>query len=133
VSVRRRDQRGVGAVEVVIAFPVMLTIILTIVQLALAAHARSVAEAAAQEGAAVARRYDGSTQAARARTADYLDELGPTILQNRSITVDRNSQAATVTITATVISVIPGLDLSVEKSASGPVEKYSPPSAAEAR
>ena len=124
---RQRDERGVTTIEVVIAFPIVLMIILAIVQLAIAAHARSVAEAAAQEGAAAARRYDGSSAAAQERTADYLDELGPTILQNRSITVQRDDQTATVTITGTVISVIPGLNLSVEKSASGPVERYVPP------
>lgn len=114
--------------EVVIAFPVVLTIVLVIVQLGLAAHARSVAQAAAQEGAAAARRFDGSAQQAKARTEDYLDQLGPTILQDRSVTAERDTQIATVRVTGTVISVIPGLHLSVEKSASGPVERYVPPS-----
>lgn len=124
---RQRDERGGSSVEVVIAFPIVLGIILLIVQFGIAAHARSVAEAAAQEGAAVARRFDGTEGAGQARTVEYLNQLGPTILQNRSVNVQRSATTATVTVTGTVVSVVPGLNLQVTKSASGPVERYVAP------
>lgn len=124
---RERDERGVSTVEVVIAFPIVMTLLLLIVQLGIAAHARSVAEAAAQEGAAVARRYDGSAGAGKTRTNEYLNELGPTILQNRGVSVERGAETVTVTVTGNVISVIPGMHLKVRKTASGPVERYVPP------
>lgn len=124
---RVRNELGSSSVEVVIIFPIVLGIILAIVQVGIAAHAHSVAEAAAQEGAAAARRFDGSAGAGEARTVEYLNQLGPTILQDRSVNVQRSATKVTVTVTGKVVSVVPGLNLEVSKSASGPVERYVAP------
>jgi len=124
----RRDERGVSTAETVIVFPIVATLIWVIFQVGVAIHANAVAEAAAQEGAAAARRYDGSQEAGRDRTLSYLQELGPTIIENRDVEVTRTAETATVTVRGTVISLIPGIHLTVEKTASGPVERYVPPS-----
>ena len=43
------------------------------------------------------------------------------------VTASRTADTASVTVTGTVVSVVPGFSLSVSESASGPVEKYVPP------
>ena len=75
-------------------------------------------------------RRDSSTAprpARKTRTLEYLSALGPDTLQDRGVTVRRTAQTATVEVTGTVISVVPGLHLHVSESASGPVERYVPP------
>ena len=123
---KRRDERGATTVEVVITAPALLLALMMIVQFGLAAHANSVARAAAEEGASHARRFDGSVGAGAERTHTYLDELGPSIIRDRAVSVERTAETATVTVTGTVISLVPGLDLSVSQSSSGPVERHVP-------
>ena len=125
---RVRDERGASSVaEVVLVAPALLFALMLIVQFGLMFHARNVAEQAAQEGAATARQFDGSAAAAESRTLTFLAELGPDTLQDRDVTVSRTAQSATVGVTGTVISVVPGLHLKVSESATGPVEGYVPP------
>lgn len=123
-----RDERGATSViQLVLIFPALLMMLMSIIQFGLLAHARNVAEQAAQEGAATARRFDGTEAEAKADALTYLTLLGPQTLQDRGVTVNRGSQSATVTITGTVISLVPGVNLSVSESSTGPVERYVPP------
>ena len=125
---RVRDERGASSVaEMVLVAPALLFALMLIVQFGLMFHARNVAEQAAQEGAATARQFDGTEAGAKTRTLEYLAALGPDTLQDRGVTVSRGAQTATVEVTGTVISVVPGLHLHVSESASGPVERYVPP------
>lgn len=125
---RVRDERGAtSVVQVVLIAPTLLLILMFIVQYALVAHAQSVAEAAAGEGAAAARKADGSEGDAQARTAQYLDSLGPKMLSERSIAVNRTPESATVTVTGRVISLVPGIHPKISETASGPVERFVAP------
>ena len=128
MKARVRSERGASSVaEMVLVAPALLFALMLIVQFGLMFHARNVAENAAQEGAAAARSFDGTEVAAKDTTNEYLRALGTQTLKDRSVTVDRSPETATVTVTGTVISVVPGLHLHVEESASGPVERYVPP------
>jgi Flp pilus assembly protein TadG len=128
VKARVRSERGASSVaEMVLVAPALLFALMLIVQFGLFFHARNVAENAAQEGAAAARSFDGTEAAAKDKTSQYLQALGPQTLKDRSVSVDRGVETATVTVSGTVISVVPGLHLHVEESASGPVERYVPP------
>lgn len=118
---------GISTVETVLVAPVLFFALMLIVQAGLYFHAANIAESAAQEGAAAARRFDGSEQDASSKAARFLSALGPRMLTSRGIEVERTSQNATVTITGSVISLVPGLQLRVEERASGPVERYVPP------
>jgi len=123
-----RDERGAtSVVQVVLIAPTLLLILMFIVQYALVAHAQSVAEAAADEGAAAARKADGSEGDAQERTAKYLDSLGPKMLSERSIAVKRTTESATVTVTGRVISLVPGIHPKIRETASGPVERFVAP------
>jgi Flp pilus assembly protein TadG len=125
---RQRDERGATSiVQVVLIAPVLLLVLMFIVQFALVAHARSVVEAAAEQGAVVARRADGTQGGAQAEAVKYLDRLGPKMLTTRSVLASRTPEIATVTVTGTVISLVPGVHPKVKETSSGPVERYVPP------
>jgi Flp pilus assembly protein TadG len=123
---RRWGDDGASVVEFVITMPALLLAMMSIIQFALWQHAQHVALAAAQEGARVARQYDGSVPAAKARTDDYLDALGPTILAQRSVAVSRGAADASVTVTGKAVSVVPVFGLKVRERAGGPVERFVP-------
>lgn len=123
-----RDERGATSViQLVLIAPALLMMMMAIVQFGLLAHARNVAEQAAQEGAASARRFDGTEASAKADALKYLTLLGPQTLTDRDVVVNRGAQNATVTITGKVLTLVPGLDLHVKESSTGPVERYVPP------
>lgn len=125
---RSRDERGaVSLGQMVVIAPALLFGLMLIVQAGLYFHARNVVEQAAQEGAAEARVFDGDEASARQRALDYLGILGDRALTNRDVTVNRGPETATVTITGEVISLVPFVSWSVSESASGPVERYVPP------
>lgn len=122
-----RDERGAASlIQLVLVAPVLLLVLMFIVQFALVAHARSVVEAAAEQGSAVARRVDGTQAGAQAETIKYLDKLGPKMLTTRLVSANRTADTATVTVSGTVISLVPGVHLKVEETSSGPVERYVP-------
>lgn len=122
---RRRDERGATA-QAVVVFPALLFVIMLIIQFALWAHAVSVAEAAAQDGAAVARRVDGTKTGAEAAANQSLASLGPQMLTTQNVVATRSATEASVTVTGKVISLVPGISLKVHETASGPVERFVP-------
>lgn len=123
---RRTGEHGGASLEMVILAPVLMFVCMLIVQTGLYWHAASVAEAAAQEGAAAGRRFDGSEGAARSEALKALDSLGPKVLTGRDVDVVRDPAQVEVTVRGDVISLVPGFSWSVEESASGPVERYVP-------
>src|SRR5688572_18175006 len=86
-----RSQDGSATVEAVLAFPALLLAVMVVVQFVLYFHAQAVAEAAAQDAAAVARRADGSEPAAQQAGNQSLDRLGPRLLSQRHVDVDRTA------------------------------------------
>ena len=99
-----------------------------IVQFALYLHAQSIAEAAAQDGAAAARRADGSAASGRAAVNQSLGAMGPRMLTGRSVSVDRSATVARVSVDGQVPALVPGIRLIVHETAEGPVERFVPAS-----
>lgn len=125
----KRGERGETMTQTVIVAPVLFLLIMIVLQFALTAHAQNVAEAAAQEGVAAARRFDAGATDGRTKAADALANLGPKMLSNRSIHVSRSQTTATVTVTGKVLSVVPGFNKTIIETSSGPVERYVTPEA----
>jgi Flp pilus assembly protein TadG len=113
--------------QTVIVAPVLFMLIMFILQFALIAHAQNVAEAAAQEGATAARRFDASGADGHAKASAALAQLGPRMLADRRVRVSRTSTTATVTVTGQVISLVPGFSPTITVTSSGPVERYVAP------
>jgi Flp pilus assembly protein TadG len=123
---RPRGDGGFSAVELVITMPLLLLLVMMPIQFALWQHAKRVAHVAAQEGARAAREHDGTAEAGQARANAFLDKLGPTIISDRTVAVQRDSTAVTVRVQGRAVSVLPFLGLRVDEGATGPVERFVP-------
>lgn len=124
---RRSEQGYTYLTSTVILLPLLMFLLMLIVQFAMVFHARNVAEQAAQEGAAVARRFDGSADAGKTRAEQFLADAAGRTVRGTSVSVSRRGQQASATVSGTVVSVVPGFELTVSESAVGPVERYVPP------
>jgi hypothetical protein len=104
-----------------------------VIQFALWFQSRSVALAAAQAGARVARdeagvrgnnwRTDSAT-----RATQYYNALGTKILGNgiTALPVGNGTTNVGVQVTGTVSSLIPGLTLTITETSQGPIECFHP-------
>ncbi|TXK36033.1 TadE/TadG family type IV pilus assembly protein [Nonomuraea sp. C10] len=130
---RRRDG-GASVIELALLMPVVLAVVLLIVQVALWFHGRQVAEAAAREGARVARAAptdsDGWEEQARAQARDVVAAIGPRLLSGAEITTaEREPDERHVTVTGSAVQVIPllpELAFTITATAGGPVECFRP-------
>lgn len=118
-------ERGSTALELVVVFPAVLLLLFGIVQGGLWYHARNVAGLAAAEGLRAAQAKDGSADAGRAQAAGLLARVGAQgVLTGLAVTAERGSSTAAVTVSGRAPALFPGLQLSVTRSASGPVERF---------
>lgn len=123
---RRNNQKEQGAstLEFVLTMPLLLLFLMLTVQFGLVAHAQSGAQAAADEGAAGARALDGSSGQGKARAERYVAELAGGMFTSHTVTASRNSTEASVTVSGTVISLVPGFHPTVSRTSVGPVERF---------
>ncbi|WP_037913354.1 TadE/TadG family type IV pilus assembly protein [Actinacidiphila yeochonensis] len=124
-TTRPRDDRGAATTQLVLVVPLVLLLTLLVVQFALAWHARHIAQYAAQRALAAARVEDGTAGDGRAQAWQSIDSLGPHILTRPAVTVDRNRTGTSVRVEGTVITVVPGVNLHVAGTASGPTERLT--------
>lgn len=127
-STSRGNESGSASVELVILLPALFAVMFLGMQAALYHHARTVAIAAAQEGARAAgaesaREADGS----RAAETFIVQAGGDDVLRDAESTATRTATTATVTVRGASLSVIPGWRLTVRQSATMPVERLTPP------
>jgi Flp pilus assembly protein TadG len=127
-SSRRRDEHGSVSIQLVILLPALFAVMFLGMQAALFYHARSVAIAAAEEGARAASAESG-TQSDGVAAADAFvsDAGGDDVLSGVSVTADRTATTVTVTVTGNSLSVIPGWTPRIEQSASLPTERITAP------
>jgi Flp pilus assembly protein TadG len=121
-----RGDRGSVSVELVIATPLLLLMLLAIIQFALWSHATHIAQAAASQGLAAARAQDGTAAAGSASAQQMLDQLDSGPLTGASVDTERSATAASVRISGTATSVVPFLHLPVHAETLGPVERFVP-------
>src|SRR3954469_14059122 len=129
---RRRDQRGSVSIELVILLPALFAVMFLGMQAALFNHARTVAIAAAQEGARAAGAEQGRESDGVGAANDFVAEAGGDhVLTGTSATASRTTTTATVTVTGYSLSVIPGWTVRITQSATVPVERLTAPTATE--
>jgi Flp pilus assembly protein TadG len=128
---RRLDERGSVSIELVILLPALFAIMFLGMQAALFYHARTVAIAAAQEGARAAGAEHGRESDGVGAANDFLAEAGGgDVLTDTSTSAHRTGATATVTITGFSLSLIPGWKVRISQSATVPLEHLSDPNAA---
>ncbi|MAO81812.1 MAG: hypothetical protein CMH82_14365 [Nocardioides sp.] len=127
-SSRRRDEHGSVSIQLVILLPALFAVMFLGMQAALFYHARTVAIAAAQEGARAASAETGTrSDGVAAADAFVSDAGGDDVLSAVSVTADRTATTVTVTVTGHSLSVIPGWTPRIEQSASLPTERITEP------
>src|SRR5215211_557085 len=103
-----RSERGSTSVQMVILMPVLFAVMFLGMQAALFYHARTVAIAAAQEGARAAGAEQGRESDGVGTANDFVAEAGgDDVLTGASATASRTTTSATVTVTGYSLSVIP--------------------------
>lgn len=122
-----RDE-GYSIVEAVITLPVMIALTMFVVQYALLWHGRNVAEAAAQDALRTARGYQATATMGKQAALDYLSQVAPKLLTSPQVQVDRTATTVRVRVQAHVSTILGFVSLTVEESASGPVEIFVVPS-----
>jgi Flp pilus assembly protein TadG len=116
------DERG--SVELVIATPLLLLLILLVVQFAIYEHASEVAQSAASEALAVTRTVGGTTDSGQTEAQTILNSLARGSLIDPRVSVTRSSTTAQVIVTGTAEGVIPLIHLPVKAISSGPLERF---------
>ena len=127
-SSRHRNERGSVSIELVILLPALFAIMFLGMQAALYYHARTVAIAAAEEGARAAGSESGHENAGVTAASDFVATAGgDDVLQDATATADRTQTTATVTVRGFSLTVIPGWHPAITQSASVPVERLTAP------
>lgn len=119
------DQRGAVTVEMVILMPLLLGVSFSGVHAALLFHARTLAAAAAQNGARAAAAHDGSLADGIAAATHLTQTVGPGSLVGVRIDGRRGSTSVTITVQASSVGLVPGLATDATASATLPVERIT--------
>ena len=121
-----RSERGSTSVQMVILMPVLFLVMFLGMQAALLYHARTVAIAAAQQGARAAGAETSSAGDGIAAATSFVAAAGGSdVLENASVSGSRSATQATVTVQGAALSVIPGWSPIVQQSATVPVERIT--------
>lgn len=124
----RRDQRGSVSIELVILLPALFALMFLGMQAALFYHARTVAIAAAQEGARATGAENGRESDGITAASEFVSSAGGNdVLTQTAVSSERTLTTATVTVTGFSLSVIPGWKVRITQSASVPVERLTAP------
>ena len=127
---RRRSERGVSTLELSILAPAIIALIFVSIQTALWLYGRSVALNAAQEGVSRLRLVQPLVytpavgEKVRADVQSYAQQLGGTTLQNATVPFPAYNDPEGVTVTGKTVSLVPGLELKVTRTATGRIEQF---------
>ncbi|MFJ8015008.1 TadE family protein [Streptomyces sp. NPDC096339] len=112
------------SLEMLMIFPAVLLIILLVVHVGLWWHARNVAMSAAQLGVESARVRGASGETGAAQARDFLSRAGGSI-SGTKVTGNKGATTVRITVTGSVATMIPGLDLTINQHADAPVERLT--------
>lgn len=123
---RADGDRGSFTLELAILFPTFLLLVLVIVQAALYFFARSIAMSAAQEGARTARLQGHQLTEGQLAATRFATDQGDGVLTNTSVsTTGSTPTQVSVAVTGRVLTVVPGLSLTIRQVAQAPRERYT--------
>ncbi|MER6971178.1 TadE family protein [Nocardioides sp. NPDC000445] len=124
---RLRDERGAASLEMVVLLPALFAVLFLGMQAALYYHARTVAIAAAQEGARAAAAEHGTAGSGTAAARAYLADAGTDALESSSVTARHTATTAIVTVRGRSLSVIPGWRPTVQQQGRAERERTTAP------
>ncbi|HLR94225.1 MAG TPA: TadE/TadG family type IV pilus assembly protein [Jiangellaceae bacterium] len=112
--------------EVIVLFPLVLTLIFGIVQGAMWFHARDAARSAASQAVEAARLEGGTDAVAHQSAGQLLGQIDA--LSSYHVDVTRTAQTVSVTVRGSSQMIIdfPGWDLTVDQTATSALEGWTP-------
>ncbi|WP_328708310.1 TadE/TadG family type IV pilus assembly protein [Microbispora hainanensis] len=124
-------ERGATVIELAMLMPVVLAVVLLIVQVTLWFHGRQVADAAAREGARIARAggSDGWQEAAEGKARQIVQAIGPQLLKNAQAQAWEQGDQRGVEVTGSAVQVVPLLPemtFTITSRFGGPIECFRP-------
>ena len=122
---REQPERGSVTLEMVLAFPLLMLLILIVAQFTMFYFGSEAAHTAASQAVAVARAQGATSGSGQAQGQAILDQVAGGTLPQRSISVARGAAEATADVAGTVQSLIPGFHLHVSAHAAAPVEAWT--------
>lgn len=120
----RRDDAGYA--ELTLAFPLMLLLLGLVVQVALYAYASHTTQSIAHHGLAATRPLEATEAQGHAQAQAVAEQMSGELLHEVDIEVERTETTATIQVSATVGSLIPGTRWPVAHTVSAPVERAQP-------
>lgn len=124
-STRLRD-RGSASLQIVVLMPALFLMMFVGMQAALIYHGRTVAIAAAQEGARSLVAPTATLEAGRTAAEEFVEAAGGAdVLREVTVAVTRDPTTATVVVTGTTLSVVPGWVPHLSQQVSAPVERIT--------
>lgn len=122
----RSSDRGSASVELVVVFPALLALLFIVVQAGLHYYARSIALAAAQEGARAAAAQTATAAAGQDAASAFVARVGAELLTGAQVNATRTADSVTVNVSGTSLSLVPGYaGFPIAQQATAPVEKVS--------
>jgi hypothetical protein len=109
-------------VQLIVAWPVLLTTLLLVVQTAVWAYASYTAQAAAARGLDAARLLGGTPADGQTEAQHVLEQLDAGPLADAHVQVSSDTRTVTVRISGHTEQILPWLHLPVHAQASGPLE-----------
>ncbi len=122
VTVQR--ERGSATIQMVVLLPALFSLMFLGVQTALMYQGRTIALAAAQEGARAAAGETGSVSAGISAASTFVAATTAG-LKGTTVSGSRTATEARITVVTRTVSVIPGWKPDISQSAVMPVEKLT--------
>lgn len=122
--VRWDPQRGSGGTSLgwILVMPAVLLLIFGGVQFGISSYAKNLALAAAQAGVRAATAAPASPDRGAQAARDFLFIKAQGTVYDGVVTVAVNGQLISVTVSGISQSIVPGMEIAVTQSASGPIE-----------
>ncbi|MEV4294902.1 TadE/TadG family type IV pilus assembly protein [Microbispora rosea] len=126
-----RGERGATVIELAMLMPIVLAVVLLIVQVTLWFHGRQVADAAAREGARIARAggSDGWQESAEGKARQIVQAIGPQLLKNAQAQAWEQGDQRGVEVTGSAVQVVPllpAMTFTITSRFGGPIECFRP-------
>ena len=110
----------------VLIIPIAMFMILVVFQAALNLHAQAIVDAAAQDGAQAGQGETGTTAVAQTAVQSVIGTSAGNLLEDVETSVETSPSRLSVTVHATVKSLIPGYAPTISSTATGPREIFIP-------
>lgn len=124
---RLRDDRGQASTELAVLALVVLMLVFTSIQVGLYFHARKVAQSAARQGVEAGRRIGSSPGDGVAQAEDFVSRYGNSVRGAHVSSTGSTAGRIRITVTGSVATLVPGLDLNVSQYAEAPNERWTNP------